>query len=58
MEKGDMPKGVVTYGSQVTVKDLSDGMEEIYDQIMKDDLGVWSDFHHGSEKSGSIIRTV
>ena len=33
MEKGDMPKGVVTYGSQVTVKDLSDGMEEIYELV-------------------------
>lgn len=33
MEKGDMPKGVVAYGSTVTVKDLSDGMEEVYELV-------------------------
>ncbi|MEZ6126795.1 MAG: transcription elongation factor GreA [Planctomycetaceae bacterium] len=33
MEKSDMPKGIVAYGSQVTVKDLSDGMEEIYELV-------------------------
>lgn len=33
MEKADMPKGVVAYGSQVTVKDLSDGMEEVYELV-------------------------
>lgn len=33
MDKADMPKGVVAYGSQVTVKDLSDGMEEIYELV-------------------------
>lgn len=33
VEKGSMPKGVVAYGSQVTVKDLSDGMEEIYELV-------------------------
>jgi len=33
MDKADMPKGVVAYGSQVTVKDLSDGTEEIYELV-------------------------
>jgi len=33
MEKSDMPKGVVAYGSQVTVKDLEDGMEEVYELV-------------------------
>lgn len=33
MEKGDMPKGVVTFGSRITVKDLSDGMEEVYELV-------------------------
>ena len=33
MEKSDMPKGVVAYGSRVTVKDLSDGMEEVYELV-------------------------
>lgn len=33
MEKGEMPKGVVAYGSRVTVKDLSDGMEEVYELV-------------------------
>lgn len=33
MEKSDMPKGVVTYGSRITVKDLSDGMEEVYELV-------------------------
>ncbi|MEQ9410431.1 MAG: transcription elongation factor GreA [Fuerstiella sp.] len=33
MDKSDMPKGVVAYGSRVTVKDLSDGMEEVYELV-------------------------
>lgn len=33
MDKADMPKGVVAFGSQVTVKDLSDGFEEIYELV-------------------------
>ena len=33
MDKADMPKGVVTYGSQVKVKDLSDGMDEVYELV-------------------------
>ncbi len=33
MEKGDMPKGIVAYGSQVTVKDLSDNTEEVYELV-------------------------
>ncbi len=33
MKKSDMPKGVVAYGSQVTVKDLEDGMEEVYELV-------------------------
>jgi len=33
MEKSDMPKGVVTYGSRITVKDLSDGMDEVYELV-------------------------
>ena len=28
-----MPKGVVSFGSTVTVKDLSDGMEEKYEMV-------------------------
>ena len=28
-----MPKGVVSFGSRVTVKDLSDGMEEQYELV-------------------------
>ena len=28
-----MPKGVVAYGSRVTVKDLSDDMEEVYELV-------------------------
>ena len=32
-EKSDMPEGVVTFGSTVTVKDLSDGMEEVYELV-------------------------
>ena len=33
MDKADMPKGVVAYGSRVTVKDLSDGSEEVYELV-------------------------
>lgn len=33
MSKEDMPKGVVAYGSRITVKDLSDGMEEVYELV-------------------------
>ena len=33
MDKADMPKGVVAYGCRVTVKDLSDGMEEVYELV-------------------------
>lgn len=33
MDKSEMPEGVVTFGSTVTVKDLSDGMEEIYELV-------------------------
>ncbi len=33
MDKADMPKGVVAYGCTVTVKDLSDGMEEVYELV-------------------------
>lgn len=33
VEKSDMPKGVVAFGSLVTVKDLSDGMEEQYELV-------------------------
>ncbi len=33
VDKANMPKGVVVYGSRVTVKDLSDGMEEIYEMV-------------------------
>ena len=33
MEKSDMPKGVVAFGAQVTVKDLSDGFEEVYELV-------------------------
>lgn len=33
VEKSDMPKGVVTFGTLVTVKDLSDGMEEQYELV-------------------------
>ena len=28
-----MPKGIVGFGSRVTVKDLSDGMEEMYELV-------------------------
>jgi len=34
------------------------GMEEIYDQIMKDDLGVWTDFHHGFDSTEAIIAML
>jgi len=33
VEKSNMPKGVVAFGSVVTVKDLSDGMEEKYELV-------------------------
>lgn len=33
VEKSDMPTDVVAYGAQVTVKDLSDGMEEVYELV-------------------------
>jgi len=32
-DKADMPKGVVNFGSIVTIKDLSDGMEERYELV-------------------------
>ena len=32
-DKSTMPKGVVNFGSRVTVKDVSDGMEEIYELV-------------------------
>lgn len=33
VERADMPKGVVSFGSIVTVKDLSDGTEEQYELV-------------------------
>ena len=33
VNKADMPKGIVNFGSIVTVKDLSDGMEEKYELV-------------------------
>ena len=33
VERSDMPKGLVTFGSIVTVKDLSDGSEEQYELV-------------------------
>lgn len=33
VDKADMPKGVVGFGSVVTVKDLSDGSEERYELV-------------------------
>jgi len=33
VDKATMPKGVVNFGSRVTVKDLSDGMEEVYELV-------------------------
>lgn len=33
VERADMPKGVVSFGSIVTVKDLSDGSEEQYELV-------------------------
>lgn len=33
VDRSDMPKGVVTFGSIVTVKDLSDGSEEQYELV-------------------------
>ena len=32
-DKASMPKGVVNFGSLITVKDLSDGMEEKYELV-------------------------
>ncbi len=33
VDRANMPKGVVTFGSLITVKDLSDGMEEQYELV-------------------------
>ena len=33
VDKSTMPKGIVNFGSRVTVKDLSDGMEEVYELV-------------------------
>ena len=33
IDKSTMPKGVITFGSVVTVKDLSDGLEEKYEFV-------------------------
>lgn len=33
VDKSDMPKGIVNFGSIVTIKDLSDGMEEKYELV-------------------------
>ena len=33
VDRSTMPKGVVSFGSRVTVKDLSDGMEEQYELV-------------------------
>lgn len=33
VDKADMPKGLVNFGSIVTIKDLSDGMEEKYELV-------------------------
>ena len=33
VERSDMPKGIVTFGSIITVKDLSDGSEERYELV-------------------------
>lgn len=33
VERADMPKGIVSFGSIVTVKDLSDGTEEQYELV-------------------------
>lgn len=33
VDKSSMPKGVVTFGSTVTVKDLNDGFEEKYELV-------------------------
>ncbi|MFQ5730355.1 MAG: transcription elongation factor GreA [Planctomycetaceae bacterium] len=32
-DKSTMPKGIVNFGSRVTVKDLSDGMQEVYELV-------------------------
>lgn len=32
-DKSNMPKGLVNFGSRVAVKDLSDGMEEVYELV-------------------------
>jgi transcription elongation factor GreA len=33
VDAGDMPKGIVGFGSRITVRDLSDGMEEKYELV-------------------------
>ena len=33
VDKADMPKGIVNFGSVVTIKDLADGMEEKYELV-------------------------
>lgn len=33
VEASDMPKGIVGFGSKITVKDLDDGMEEQYELV-------------------------
>ena len=33
MDKDQMPKGVICFGAKVTVKDLSDGMKEVYELV-------------------------
>lgn len=33
VDKSAMPKGIVTFGSKVTVKDVSDGFEETYEFV-------------------------
>lgn len=33
IDKADMPKDIVAFGSQVTVKNLDDGLDEIYEMV-------------------------
>lgn len=33
LDKSSLPKGIVTFGSKVTVKDVSDGFEETYEFV-------------------------
>jgi transcription elongation factor GreA len=33
VDKANLPKGMVNFGSRVTVKDLSDGMQEVYELV-------------------------